>query len=86
MSFRCQAAQQASQSVCLLPYRFGWDTTSVAKFVLVDAALLDELVRIAPKAFKAKVVALQAATKTVDSNTIELLNLLNDFIQKVEEK
>jgi len=67
----------APPSLC----RTSWGTTSVAKYVLVDAALLDELLKKAPKTLKPRIAALKDSAKGVNPKAVELLSLINDFME-----
>lgn len=54
----------------------------MTKYVLVDAAMLDELLKKSPKALKSHVAAVKNSAKDVNPKAIELLGLINDFMEK----
>lgn len=57
----------------------------MTKYVLVDAAMLDELLKKSPKALKPHVAAVKNSAKDVNPKAIELLGLINDFMEKMNE-
>jgi hypothetical protein len=57
----------------------------MTKYVLVDAAMLDELLKKSPKALKSHVAAVKNSAKDVNPKAIELLGLINDFMEKMDE-
>ena len=57
----------------------------MTKYVLVDAAMLDELLKKSPKALKPHVAAVKNSAKDVNPKAIELLGLINDFMEKMDE-
>lgn len=56
----------------------------MTKYVLVDADQLAAIVAKAPKVLKAKLTKLQGSAKGVNPKAIELLALLNDFMENME--
>ena len=67
----------ASASLC----RTSWGIPSVTKYVLVDAAMLEELLKKSPKTLKPRVAALKDSAKGVNPKAVELLSLINDFME-----
>jgi hypothetical protein len=57
----------------------------MTKYVLVDAAMLDELLKKSPKALKPHVAAVKNSAKDVNPKAIELLGLINDFMERMDE-
>lgn len=66
-----------------LRLRIAQDCSCVTKYVLVDAELLDALLKDAPKSMKPRVAAVKHSVKGVSPKAIELLGLINDFMEKV---
>jgi hypothetical protein len=69
--------------VVALRHRIAQDCSCVTKYVLVDAELLDALLKDAPKALKPRVAAVKHSAKGVNPKAIELLGLINDFMEKI---
>ena len=56
----------------------------MVRFVLVDADMLDEMLKKAPKAVKPRIAALKDSAKGVSPRAVELLCLINDFMEKAD--
>jgi len=65
--------------------RTALEYSSVTKYALVDAEMLSELLKTAPKEMKAKVAAVKNSAKEVNPKAVELLGLLNDFMERTNE-